>query len=395
MAPPGGIPQGYSQSDHIPPKFMEKNPPPEGADTNTRAYLIFFGYLGLCASLTIVIVQRLLKSYRILYKSTTARPPPKEYVWLFACLAAGSLGTTWYHMFQFFNISYQQWYTWRSYYDLPAEKLHWGLWLKETSLFKEAWQTAIVGNARYWWTHQIFLFACGLGLDLERRGVPRGIRHTWAFMLLGQIVAISFATNLFLLALLLSPPALPAPTPTALQKNKWYGPWLINLVAIAVTEIAAFELRSESYWYWHGKSIMPVLIAPHVALLVLPIARGSLPSRYISDNNVAFVDDVYKWLWRMTIAGGAWIWVTCTVVAINYGGVAGILNALFEHSAITSVGFDVVFCWITWFSWWSIRRAGLEELLVTEEENEEVSWKGIGTATTVTSADDSGAVRRR
>jgi hypothetical protein len=214
-------------------------------------------------------------------------------------------------------------------------------------------------------------------------------------MLLGQIVSVSFATNLFLLALLLSPPALPAPSPTSGQKKKWFGPWLLNLVAIAVTEIAAFELTSESYWYWHGKPILPVLMAPHVALLVLPLARGFLPSQYISDNNVAFADDVYKWLWRVALGGGAWIWFTCTMVAINYGGVSGIVNALFEHPAVSSVGFDVVFCWITWLLWWRVQSVGLENLLITEQDNDETSWKGMGTTTTVASADDSGAVRRR
>ena len=41
-------------------------------------------------------------------------------------------------------------------------------------------------------------------------GRRRNIRHLWAFILLGQIVAISFAMNLFFLAVLLTPVPLPA-----------------------------------------------------------------------------------------------------------------------------------------------------------------------------------------
>jgi hypothetical protein len=162
-------PPGYSAAA-IPAKFMDKGPSPAGADANTRAYVIFFSYLGLCAVLTAFIITKLFKSYSVLAKSSTAKPPPKRYVVLFALLAAASLCTTWYYMLKYFELSYNQWMMWRSNYQLPPETMHFGLWLKETKLFKEAWEVAIVGNSRYWWTHQIFFFACGLGLDLERRG---------------------------------------------------------------------------------------------------------------------------------------------------------------------------------------------------------------------------------
>tara|TARA_R110002003_G_scaffold1926_10_gene23778 strand:+ start:7145 stop:7375 length:231 start_codon:yes stop_codon:yes gene_type:complete len=73
-------------------------------------------------------------------------------------------------MFKYFNVSYQTWLMWRSYYELDPHHRHWGLWLRETSLFREAWETVVVGNARYWWSHQIFFFALGLGLYLEQKG---------------------------------------------------------------------------------------------------------------------------------------------------------------------------------------------------------------------------------
>lgn len=73
-------------------------------------------------------------------------------------------------MIQYFKVSYRTWLMWRSYYDLTPEQSHWGLWLRDTSLFKEAWSIVIVGNTRYWWSHQIFFFACALGLALEQKG---------------------------------------------------------------------------------------------------------------------------------------------------------------------------------------------------------------------------------
>ena len=169
MAPPGFAPPSYSH-DRIPTRLVHKEAPPLGTDTNGRAYLLFFSYLGLAVSLTTVIVQRILKSYSLLAKSTTAELPSRQHVRLFVALAAWGVLTVWYFEIQYFKVSYQAWTMWRSYYDLTPDQMHWGLWLKETSLFREAWETAVVGNARYWWTNQIFFFACGLGLSLEQKG---------------------------------------------------------------------------------------------------------------------------------------------------------------------------------------------------------------------------------
>jgi len=149
---------------------MHREPPPDGADTNTRPYLIFFSYMLTCLLVSVFIFQRIFKTHAALKKSTTANQPPSKHVLLFSVLAVGSLLTTWTFMIKYFNVSYQSWLTWRSYYELDPHHRHWGLWLKETSLFREAWETVIVGNARYWWSHQIFFFALGLGLYLEQRG---------------------------------------------------------------------------------------------------------------------------------------------------------------------------------------------------------------------------------
>jgi hypothetical protein len=170
MAPPGFAPPSYS-TEHVPDRLVHKEPPPPGIDTSGKAYLILFSYLGLCLLLTNFIIFKILKSYQRLQKSITARSPQRNHVQAFTILAAGSLAATSYYQYKAFNVSYETWMMWRSYYDLTPDQMHWGLWLKETSLFKEIWTTTIVGNARYWWTHQIFFFASGLSLSLEQKGM--------------------------------------------------------------------------------------------------------------------------------------------------------------------------------------------------------------------------------
>ena len=150
---------------------MSRESLPDAADSNTRPYLIFFSYLGTCFLTAVFIIVKLLKTSTVLQKSATAQTLSSKHVWLFASLAAASLATTWTFMFRYFNASYQAWLLFQSRYELDPHQKHWGLWLRQTSLFREAWETVIVGSARYWWSHQIFFFALGLGLFLEQKGV--------------------------------------------------------------------------------------------------------------------------------------------------------------------------------------------------------------------------------
>jgi hypothetical protein len=165
MAPRSFGPPGYA----IPQRYVNRTPPPDGADTNTRPYLIFFSYILTCLGVSVFIIQRIVKKNAALQKSATSSPPPSKHVWLFSALAVGSLLTTWGFMVQYFNVSYKAWLMWRSYYELDPHHRHWGLWLRETSLFHEAWELVVVGNARYWWSHQIFFFALSLGLYMDQR----------------------------------------------------------------------------------------------------------------------------------------------------------------------------------------------------------------------------------
>ncbi|ORX96510.1 hypothetical protein BCR34DRAFT_180373 [Clohesyomyces aquaticus] len=371
---------------------MVKKPIPEGWDSNLRPILIFLTYMGLCFSLTVFIIGKLTKSYNVLAKSPTAPTPPRKHILLFIFLAIGSLGITWFHMIQYFQWSYAYWKTWRSFYELSEDKMHWGLWLRDTSLFKEAWEIAIVGHARYWWTHQIFLFASGLGLVLDQRGTRRGIKHTWAFMLLGQIVAISFATNLFLLAVLVSPPPIANPTRSN-GKNGWLAPWLVNALSLLVTLWSAHNLGLEDVW--HSEDFMLPLLLPHIALMLLPVARAVLPARHFTDGGVAFSDRMDRYSWIATLVGGGVLFLRETVKAHGYGGVAGLISAIREHPAVRSVGWDVVCCWISWAAWLAVQYLGTPGTVTSETHAKEAQFEGVGVGSSVMGDTAGGEVRRR
>src|SRR5690242_13103661 len=72
MAPPSFGPPGYS----IPKRYRNRTPPPDGADTNTRPYMILFSYLLGCCFVVILIVRQLLQKHLVLTKARTAQVPP-------------------------------------------------------------------------------------------------------------------------------------------------------------------------------------------------------------------------------------------------------------------------------------------------------------------------------
>lgn len=143
---------------------------------------------------------------------------------IFALLAVLSLASTWYYMLAFLRHSYLS-YLERCHlagYPLPptppafdlgrpdllVPALHLRVlrisqWLASLSLFKEAWMEVIKDAPSWWWSSEICIITVGAwALFLRHEGERLRIPHVWTVMALGQLVAISFALNLFNLAVI-------------------------------------------------------------------------------------------------------------------------------------------------------------------------------------------------
>ncbi|PHH82717.1 hypothetical protein CDD82_5072 [Ophiocordyceps australis] len=161
---------------------------------NARPLAIFAGYLATAAILTTACLATIV---------SPARPRRRRsalVMTLFSLLAALSLASTWYYMFSFFHSSYLDWKT--AQHLQPDAPLLLGDWLRDSALFKEAWAATLQTPERAWWAQQIFGFCASWSLTLAVQGTKKGISRLWVFVLLGQIVAISFAMNLSFLAML-------------------------------------------------------------------------------------------------------------------------------------------------------------------------------------------------
>ena len=181
----------------------------------------------------------------------------------------------------------------------------------------------------------------------------------WLFMLLGQIVAISFASNIFFLAVLVHEQV---KTPKAVGKDEksnnenaqpdssdapmtsaafWYDPIVALTVGLAVNVPSKFgEPR-----------FMALLLAPHV-LAFVPILLNKLLSQKVS--NEALKKPTL--LTRFGSMSVILVWATKAVLDKG-GSWQLILETLHEHPAVSSVGWDVIFCWISYTAWFFLGEA--------------------------------------
>jgi hypothetical protein len=78
---------------------------------------------------------------------------------LFYLLALLSLGLTWYYMLSFMKTSYVDYY---SPHTPPVSIPSLALWLRNTSLFKEAWSIVCSTPGRWWWSSQLCTYTTGI-----------------------------------------------------------------------------------------------------------------------------------------------------------------------------------------------------------------------------------------
>ncbi|KAL0940507.1 uncharacterized protein CTRU02_203270 [Colletotrichum truncatum] len=322
--------------------------------SNARPLAIFTGYMVLAAALT-------AKSFAIIrsQRKRNASSPPQDgsagssarrrAISVFSLLAALSLATTWYHMFRFFEWSYDQWAITHPVVAATTENpegLRLGEWLRDTSLFKQAWASTLETGPRAWWSLQIFGFCANWSVLLAVQARKRHIPHAWIFVLLGQVVAISFATNLSFLAILcsdvLGEKVSKEAKAESVRKDKGVTPSSVSAhsVILVVTLLWATSIPSAI-----GKpGFLLLLLGPHLLAFFPLILNKLLPSKVLSE-------PARFW----TVASMVW------VLAVAFKGVVDeseslniVIRTLYEHPAVSSVGWDVICCWITFAAWFFI-----------------------------------------
>ena len=185
-------------------------------------------------------------------------------------------------------------------------------------------------------------------LQLGRR---RNIKHLWAYMLLGQIVAISVAANLFYLALVLSESSVSGSFKRTVSLK------LVISVLLSLGTIALSPFTSQ-------KTFLPNLLVMHM-LLFIPLISSSPEVSSSASFSISL-----KTLYRIIHLACAGIHVRTIFAAISSLQASSSLpvsqssfldvfneawTTLYSHPAQSSIGWDVIWTSLSFIVWILLR----------------------------------------
>jgi hypothetical protein len=157
-------------------------------------------------------------------------------------------------------------------------------------------------------------------------------------MLLGQVVAISVASNLFFAAVILCKDATPgrsSKSPTGTKTRVPPGvcvPILLSHLTILLSPTVA---RPDSRWF------LPNLLTMHL-LIVLPLLTTPPANQTRSDESGISLGTFYLLLASLALVPRAQTYLSIPLSELS---VSNLLTTLYSHPAQSSIGFDVV--WTT------------------------------------------------
>ncbi|KAI0075706.1 hypothetical protein K474DRAFT_1599379 [Panus rudis PR-1116 ss-1] len=221
--------------------------------SETVAISIFVGYFGLIIALFSLIFYSLRKEIQTSLRSYK--------IWLFSFLSVASFAHTWYYMITFLLWSFEE-YELRNSTKLELSlKTRITSWLMNTALFEQAWAAVCSRPLNWWWSEPLCLFTIGFWtIFLAIKGREHNVRYLWAYMLLGQLVAISIASNLFYLAILSHPSSKKSRSPLWTSSRTPPVLWMSTLIALGTVAISPFT--NEKTFIWNLLTMHSIIVLP-------------------------------------------------------------------------------------------------------------------------------------
>ena len=190
-------------------------------------------------------------------------------------------------------------------------------------------------------------------------------------MLLGQIVAISFAMNLSFLAMLLWEPELGHQRRVQGEQGEGYlartsyiffSTYILYIAFLGATFASIFYIPS----FVGTSSFLPLLTVPHI-LLFLPV---TIPQYWrqidLTPDGQPQTTNSVMTVYHLTVGPSIILFVRATYLALRdqeSGGALNIFNELRSHPAVSSVGWDVILCFLSAAFWASIGNTGSRRML--------------------------------
>ncbi|KAI1131618.1 hypothetical protein F5Y10DRAFT_53020 [Nemania abortiva] len=282
-------------------------------------------------------------------------------------------------------------------------------WLSDTPIYLDALEIVAEKARRFWWGQQIDLGTTAFSLILATEGRRRNIPLPTAFLALAHLVNLSFAQNLFFLALLLTPSPLPpgdrtlelpvtplssspwtrfrnklmAPKPTgwAPSTTVFYAAILLNFGLVLILPYAAGTSSfTEVALLARLSTFLPVLLPK-----ILPVRWGSVQQR--PHGAYESLTKLFKFLSAAAFA----LHAKMTLVALlsnapdshyhrhsallpwdveersrrerSSSAFAKVLGSTSDHPAVAAVGADVILCALSLGLWAAVRGLNARDVM--------------------------------
>ncbi|KAI0914455.1 hypothetical protein F4823DRAFT_355910 [Ustulina deusta] len=282
-------------------------------------------------------------------------------------------------------------------------------WLSDTPIYIDALEIVAETARRFWWAQQINLGITAFSVMLATEGRRRKIPLLTAFLALAHLVNLSFAQNLFFLALLFTPsplpagdgdlqlPVIPLPTPTWTRlRNKLIQPkpigWVPNVTlfygAIALnfglTVILPYTAGTSTFskvaFLARASSFLPILIPK-----IIPVRWGRIQQH----PHGAY--ESFKKLFRFLSAAAFALHAKTSLVALlsnepnshyhrhstlfpwdvdersrwerSTNAVGKVLGSRSEHPGVAAVSWDVLLCALSLGLWAAVRAINVRDMM--------------------------------
>ncbi|SCZ93123.1 BZ3500_MvSof-1268-A1-R1_Chr6-2g08475 [Microbotryum saponariae] len=322
-----------------------------GAMEWSQELLPLLGYFLLILVLLVLISPNFLPSSTPSRRSQVTSGAASSSATCYLGLAILSLGFTWTYMFKYFQRSFE---VAAARAGSNASKYTAKEWLASTSLFVEAWHQVGATPMAWWWSQVLCAWTAGPITGFWYfEGQRHRIRRVWAFMLLGQVVAISFAQNLFFLALALSPPTL---SPKAITTS----PLLIWSTLLSFLTIALVPSTI------HKPTFLPNLLLMHI-LLLLPLLPGSTRASRKSPLSPSTLYLLYSLL-SLALRYPTYLTLPSSSTQTPLHLLSSTIQTLSSHPAQSSISYDVIFAFLSML---------IFIILEGKEDRSLVDWIGV------------------
>lgn len=288
--------------------------------------------------LALVFTGTTLRALYSLYKSNRSKKTNAGNIVLFFGLAMLSFATLSNNMLEVLIQSFKEWSTGRDpaqLQDLPLAIWNWSIM---STLFQDFGEAIVADSGRFLWAQSALLATLSMFFFMGSEGRDRGIPYLWSFFCLSQILPISFAQNLFYVALLLKPESAGQ---IHFNKSASVGSAGLYCLCLACAQLMAGT-----------EKLIPLILAARAVLMVPLFLRAGRHTSTDPNEKVPIVRATGDELQRVILKTSLIMTGMKAYQAVQEDlSIPMIVNSLSSHPAVASLGHDFILSAISFGAW--------------------------------------------